>query len=357
MEKLYKGRIIKVSMLTEKEILDARKLLQEAVNPLYLFDDDTDGLCSFLVLKKRFEKGIGIAIKTAPELDSSYLQKVNEIQPDLVVILDKPLVAREFLEGINVPIVWIDHHPAVNTKNVYYFNPRLHDKDDSKPTSYQCYLISGEESWIALLGCIGDWYVPEFYETFLKKYPDLFKPTNDAGVVLYETRFGGLAKIFMFLLKGKTAEIRKNISVLLKIETPYEILDGLSSRGKYLMKRTEKPMKEYNELLEKAVKEAADDKFLIFVYPSTKNSYTGELSNELFYRFPERFIIVGREKSGEIKMSLRCRKLKLPGIIEKALVGVKGYGGGHDQASGGCVSQEDFERFIKNIKEDVVGEL
>lgn len=344
-------------MLTNKEILDARKLLQDAVNPLYLFDDDTDGLCSFLVLKKKFGKGVGIAIKTSPELDASYSLKVDEIQPDLVVILDKPLIQKEFLDNVKTPIVWIDHHPVANIKGIHYFNPRIHDKDDSSPTSYQCYLISGEESWIALLGCIGDWFLPEFYNDFVKKYPDLLKPAKDAGIVLYETRFGGLAKLFMFLLKGKSSEIRKNISVLLKIETPYEILDGATEQGKFLMKRTEKAGKEYDELLERALKEARDDKFLIFVYPSTKNSYTGELSNELFYKFQDKFIIVGREKNGEIKMSLRCSKVKLPSIIEKALVGIKGYGGGHDQASGGCVSQEDFERFIKNIKEEVADKL
>lgn len=344
-------------MLTEKEILDARKLLQDAANPLYLFDDDTDGLCSFLVLRKKFGKGIGIVIKTSPELDASYSQKVDEIQPDLVVVLDKPLIAKDFLENVKTPIMWVDHHPVVNIKGIHYFNPRVHDKDDARPTSYQCSLIADEKSWIALLGCIGDWYMPDFYNDFLKKYPDLFKPANDAGVVLYETRFGRLAKIFMFLLKGKSAEIRKNISVLLKIETPYEILSCSTAQGKYLLKRTETPMKEYNGLLEKAVKEASNDKLLVFIYPGSKNSYTGELANELFYRFPERFIIVGREKNGEVKMSLRCKKLKLPAIIEKALVGVKGYGGGHDEASGGSVSQEDFERFIKNIKDEIADKL
>lgn len=340
-------------MLTENEILDARRLLQDAVNPLYLFDDDTDGLCSFLVLRKRFGKGVGIAIKTSPELDASYSLKVDEIQPDLVVILDKPLIQKEFLDNVKTPIAWIDHHPAVHIKGIHYFNPRVHDKNDSRPTSYQCSLIAGEETWIGLLGCIGDWYVPDFYNDFLKKYPDLLKPAKDAGIVLYETRFGELAKIFMFLLKGKSVDIRKNISVLLKIETPYEILDSASPGGKYLLKRTETPMREYNELLEKAVKEAGQGRLLVFVYPGSKNSYTGELANELFYRFSEKFIIVGREKNGEIKMSLRCRGLKLPEVIEKALVGVKGYGGGHDEASGGCVSQNDFERFIKNIKDEI----
>ncbi len=357
MEKLYKDRIIKFSMLTDQEILDARQLLQDAVNPLYFFDDDTDGLNSFLVLRKKFGRGIGIPIKTSPELDVSYASKVDEIQPDLVVILDKPLVAKEFFERVKVPIMWVDHHPIIAVKNIHYFNPRVHDEKDARPTTYQCYLIAGEESWESLLGCIGDWYLPDFYNDFLKKYPDLLKPATDVGEVIYGTRFGELTRIFMFLLKGKPDEIRKNISTLLKIQTPYEILDEATPAGKYLAKRIEKPMKEYKELLDKAIKEATDENLLVYIYPGSKNSYTGELANELFYRFPKKLIIVGREKNGEIKMSLRSNLLKLPTIIEKALVGIKGYGGGHDQASGGCVSQEDFERFIKNIKDEITNKI
>jgi hypothetical protein len=344
-------------MLTEKEILDARKLLQDAVNPLYLFDDDTDGLSSFLVLRKKFGRGVGIPIKTSPELDAVYASKVDEIQPDLVVILDKPLVAKEFFDKVNVPVMWVDHHPVTAVKNVHYFNPRVHDNNDARPTTYQCYLISGEESWESLIGCLGDWYLPDFYGDFLKKYPDLLKPAKDAGEIIYETKFGQLTRIFMFLLKGKSDEIRKNISTLLKIQTPWETLDSATPQGKYLMKKIEKPMKEYKELLSNAVKEATDENLLVFIYPGSKNSYTGELANELFYQFPKKLIIVGREKNSEIKMSLRSNNLKLPLIIEKALVGVKGYGGGHDQASGGCVSQNDFERFIKNIKDEMADKL
>ena len=40
-------------------------------------------------------------------------------------------------------------------------------------------------------------------------------------------------------------------------------------------------------------------------------------------------------------------------MIEKALVGLSGYGGGHDYACGASVKYDDFERFIKSFKEQL----
>ena len=62
--------------------------------------------------------------------------------------------------------MWVDHHPIIAVKNIHYFNPRVHDEKMPRPTTYQCYLIAGEESWESLLGCIGDWYLPDFAMIF-----------------------------------------------------------------------------------------------------------------------------------------------------------------------------------------------
>ncbi len=59
---------------------------------------------------------------------------------------------------------------------------------------------------------------------------------------------------------------------------------------------------------------------------------------------------MGREKGDEIKLSIRSKKLILPPMIEKALVNVKGYGGGHDHACGGNIAKDDFKAFIDNLK-------
>ena len=59
-------------------------------------------------------------------------------------------------------------------------------------------------------------------------------------------------------------------------------------------------------------------------------SFTGDLSNELLSKFRDKVIIIAREKSGEMKASLRSpQSINIQPVIMKALEGLEGYGGGH----------------------------
>src|SRR4030042_6017595 len=100
-------------MLTEKQIKEIREHLEKAQNPVFFFDNDQDGLCSFLLLRKYTERGKGFPIKTSPALTKDYFRKISEFNSDYVFILDKPEVSKEFfdeIEKVNIPVVWIDHH-------------------------------------------------------------------------------------------------------------------------------------------------------------------------------------------------------------------------------------------------------
>ena len=89
---------------------------------------------------------------------------------------------------------------------------------------------------------------------------------------------------------------------------------------------------------------------LMFKYPDNKMSFTGELSNELLYKYPDKIIIIAREKNGEMRMSLRSSGVTISDKLEKALIGVSGYGGGHEYACGACVEKADFEQFVENLR-------
>jgi len=141
-----------------------REELENCKNPLFFFHDDPDGLCSFLLLYRYVKEGHGKVFKAKPGLGVNFVRKVEEYMPDKIFILDIPIVDQEFIDKVKVPIVWIDHHGPYDRNNVHYFNPRVHDNNDARPTTYQCYLIAGEESWESLIGCLGDWYLPDFYK-------------------------------------------------------------------------------------------------------------------------------------------------------------------------------------------------
>ena len=88
---------------------------------------------------------------------------------------------------------------------------------------------------------------------------------------------------------------------------------------------------------------------LVFIYPDDKMSLTGELSNELLYKFPDKVIIVGRKKNEEVKMSIRSKNIVISSILEKALIGLEGYGGGHECACGANVKEIDLNLLKRMI--------
>ncbi len=348
------NQLDRLEMLGEKEIKQIREELDNCKNPLFFFHDDPDGLCSFLLLYRYIREGHGIVFKAKPGLGMNFIKNVRNYEPDKIFILDIPIVDQEFIDEAKVPVVWIDHHTPLERSKVKYFNPRVKDKDDGVPVTRICYEVVKKDMWIATVGCIGDWYIPDFFDEFKKEYKDLVKKdTKDPGDVYFETELGKLVRILAYVLKGKTSDAIKCFKILTRVKHPNEILKQKTSQGRFIYKRFDKINQEYEELLNEAIKHAGKGKLIIYIYNEDKMSFTGDLSNELIHRYPDKIIIVGREKSGEVRMSLRSTKVKLPAVIEKALVGLEGYGGGHEYACGANVNKEDFKRFVESIREQV----
>ena len=324
-------------------------MISKAENPLYLYDDDADGLCSFLLLKRRFKKGDGMPVKTAPKLGISFLENIKAHSFDLLVILDKPIVEQELIDKIDKPIVYIDHHPIQDLKGIYYFNPRMKNKKDSSATTKICHDIVKQDEWLAAIGIIADWQLPRFLKNLEKKYPDLIENTKEPPEIMFRQKFGKLTRIFSAALKGNSAEVKKCVSVLEQMESPYDVLNN-----PILNEVFEKNYKIYYELLDRALKEKHEGNLLVFSYASDKFSFTGELANELLYKFPKGYIIVAREKDNEMRLSVRGDNARK--CLEKALIGINGYGGGHDRACGGAIKKHDFTKFLDNFRSAIRGE-
>ncbi|MBI1968901.1 hypothetical protein HYS49_03245, partial [Candidatus Woesearchaeota archaeon] len=239
-------------------------------------------------------------------------------------------------------------------KNVQYFNPRLKDPGIYIPTSRMAYQISNrpEDLWIAAVGCFGDYHLPDFLPEFLQRYPQLLPKEMPLPEILYQTPVGKLVRIFSFLLKGKTTEVHKCIKILTRIASPDEILQQSTPAGKYLFQRFEQINQRYEPLIERARQQAAKSKVLLFHYQEDEWSFTADLANELASAYPKKVIIIAREKGGEMKCSLRAQFPILP-ALEKALVGIDGFGGGHPNACGAVIKKPDWERFLQIFKDEV----
>ena len=67
-------------MLTKKQVSEIKEHLEKAQNPLFLFDNDPDGLCSFLLLQRYIGRGKGIPIKSFPDLNVDYFRRIQEFE-------------------------------------------------------------------------------------------------------------------------------------------------------------------------------------------------------------------------------------------------------------------------------------
>ena len=337
-------------MLTQKQFQQIRDELDNCQNPIFFFDDDPDGLCAFLLLYRYKKEGHGFVVKTHPKLDVRSAPKIEQYDADKVFVLDVANLEQDFIDASKAPVIWIDHHGPFERTGMRYFNPRINDKNVNIPTTYMCYKVVQQDLWIAMVGCIADYYMPDFLNEFKKKYPDLLNDKKTVGDIYFSSKLGTLIKIFSFCLKGKTSEVMKSMKILTRIESPYEILNQETAKGKFIFKRYEKINKLYDSLLEDGVKAAGKEKMLVFTYSEDKMSFTGDLANELLHKFPDKIIIVGRKKDDDVRMSLRSRNILIPPILEKSLAGLEGYGGGHEYACGANIKETDFKEFVKRIK-------
>ena len=204
----------------------------------------------------------------------------------------------------------------------------------------------------AMIGIISDWHMPEFADDFTKLYPDLLPKHMTAEEALFTTGLGKLARILSFMLKGTTTDAFACIKALEKVESPYEILNRTTQGGKFISGKVKQINSDYEKLLANARAAAdasTDKKFLIYTYRG-QQSFSGDLANELLFHYPEKIIVVGRERSEYYMLSFRARNVPVLPALKKALVGIDGYGGGHENASGGSVNKKDFEKFIEQFK-------
>ena len=339
-------------MLTNKQYQEIKDNLDGCKRPFFFFDDDQDGLCSFLLLYKYKNEGKGFIVKTSPKIDESFVRHVRIYNPDKVFILDIAIVEQEFLDDVKTPVVWIDHHTPLEREKVKYFNPRL--KGDSVPTTYMAYNTVKDNIWLAMTGCVADYHIPDFAKEFEKKYPDMIgKKYSNPGDILYGgTQLGKLIRMLSFILKGKNDDVKRSIKVMTRIEDPYEILNQESSQGKYLYKRYENLNNKFelmmNDVKEKISKEKG--KLVVYKYNDDKTSFTSDLGNEVSYNNPDKIVLICREKNNQMKCSMRSTKIVLPPLIEKSLVGLRGYGGGHELACGLNVDVDDFDEFVRRFK-------
>ncbi|MEK6934176.1 MAG: DHHA1 domain-containing protein [Nanoarchaeota archaeon] len=351
-------------MLTNKQIEEIKEHLEKAQNPLFFYDNDADGLCSFLLLRRYLGRGKGVAVKSYPDLNAQYAKKAQELKADAVFVLDKPLIAKEFMDEIDkmqLPLVWIDHHLINNISwkeysNLHIYNPTLNEGkyESNEPVTYLTYKITErkEDLWLAVIGCIADNFMPPYLSDFEELWPDFLmkkEKIESPFDIYYGTEIGKVARAFSFGLKDSITHVVQMQNFLISCKGPGDVFMELEG-NKNFREKYNNIRKKYLDLLERA-KECRKDKLIFFDYAGDL-SISADLANELSYLYSDVYIAVAYKKGAISNVSLRGKKVRQ--VLEKVLNQFSdGSGGGHENAVGARIKTEDLIKFKEVLEEEI----
>ena len=331
-------------MIKEKKLERLKRILLNSKNPLFLFDNDPDGICSAAILLKNIKKGKALVLRTINKINTKVLKKIFSSYPSEIFILDKPLTDEEFVKTAkekNTPLIIVDHHKQKKKKYCLYFN----SYPSSEPTSYIAQKIfnSKETKLLSLIGCVYDVFIPEFLEEEKEKYPELFLNKKDPLEIVNLTEFGKAVQILSLSLMNGDEKVIKILDYILKINSPYDIL--FENKENQFMHEKYKELKAF---IDKNLEKAKVFENLVFLEFSGKHSLSSEIANKLLFLYKNKFIIACYKKEDAVNISLRGENaINLVKTILKKID--NSIGGGHEKACGLKIPLLEYEKFKKIV--------
>jgi single-stranded DNA-specific DHH superfamily exonuclease len=343
-------------MLNLKQLGEIRDQLETSQNPLFFFDNDVDGLCAFLILRRAIDRGKGVPIKSFPDLKEQYLRKVDELNPDAIFILDKAEVSEEFIEGVkerNLPITWIDHHKTKTGKKLIKKTEYYNSLPEGTPTTAIAQNIFDRKTdlWLAMIGCIGDVYKPDFAEEFEKKNPELYNSKISAFDALHSTEVGKIVRMLNFGLMDTATNVIRLIKFLFEAKNIYDLLEE-NPKTRQLHKRYSQLNDFYLKQIKKAEENFDENSPALFFSYSGATSMSSDISNRLSYDYKNKLIVVAFKRPEKINLSIRGKNaLKITNKITKEIP--NSTGGGHEEATGAMIPLDEWENFKEKVLKEI----
>lgn len=377
-------------MSLNDKIKEFRNEIKKSKKPIMFFDTDTDGVTSYLQLKNKYKKLIGYPMPKEFEYQKKIANNIL-LENDLVIIFDVALLSEDFIKmAKDKKIIWADHHITQNDKlakkyNINYLNPLDFNKNDNRPCTYLAYLIAKTKKNLPLvtLGSISDFFlldiIPQLYKYNKKEFNALLKLDDEKRKELfkfikkhsfndeesadernnwiryltYDAKVIDIKNLIDFFFKLKNDEdIQLAIKKMENIDLQ-EIKGNINSEKGFPYEEYAQLMKKYREILKKALAQKHDGNLFLFEY-SGKKSYTKTISEEICYRFQNTKVIAicfTKNNSLTYSCSFRGNNYNVNNLVNKALEGLDGRGGGHPFAAGVRINKDNYETFKEKIKQ------
>jgi single-stranded DNA-specific DHH superfamily exonuclease len=324
--------------------------IKESENIVVVFHIDTDGICSGVLmyhLIKKLGKDIAGAVPCVPTLPDAAVRRIISHEPDLVIFVDLAVdqrddKVREIAD--NRRVVLIDHHPIhndMNSSNIIHMNP-MFESEKYYPASKYIYDIFKlkEFDWIAAAGLLGDsgdsdWQ--DFVECIKKRYS-----------IEGDLRKSEIGELDELVSSGRVVENMDGaLAVFETLKKSKDVKDFLA-RSKQLKEWNKEVKKELKRAISRFEKnkEVVDD--IVFYNIRSRLRIASVLATILSMNYPDKTLLIYKTRGEVVKVHLRRNdgKVDMGSTVKSAAKGLRNAsGGGHRNAAGAQVMEEDFEEF------------
>ncbi|MFP4402581.1 MAG: DHH family phosphoesterase [Candidatus Nanoarchaeia archaeon] len=386
-------------------------VLEDPQHSVFIFhDNDSDGLCSYLLLKNSYPTiKRGHFITKEIESQEIALQHIPE-QTTHVICVDTPSIETSILTKLTslYNVIILDHHVLDNNKKQFidelisqnkltYVNPLDYNSKDSRPVTYFCYLLSNkseQDVQFALIGTIADFYITPLlidieqmlnnsknenqshslsilfnhFNTFTTQTLHYITQTLRENTLYYleennkqenakyvqmltfSTQIGKLKFFFDFIFKNTTTA-QTSIHLIEQFSL-FELLGEINSGSQGVFFEFDKYYKKYQKIIQSAYskfKVADKQQLYIIIEHKGKTSYNRQLSEQALYELDidVAFSLHQRFRRGFISGSFRSKPhINLHTILNKVFEGIDNANWGGHNNACGCSFLSDDKELV-----------
>ena len=300
-----------------KKAADFLKRIKQKDGIIIVFNNDLDGMCSCVMIKKYLSKiGNNPYIISQPmPPDKNLIRKMQSGISNKVIFLDMAIDQSASLvkkiKGMGELLI-IDHHLVsqnLNSKAIVHCNPRIKTPGIYQSTSYivhkiLCELENTEElDWIAALGAIAD-YDLSSSQDLVKKIQKIYDMDKLHKIVA----------ILASLKATRTMTCEKTVDALMAIKEPEKVLE------------TEEFIRSYQEIENEKqgvmINTQSDTKIngnIVIYEIKSRYNIRSEISTRLAEKYKDKIVIVYEKIGKKINASVRCqtRKFNVDSALKK----------------------------------------